>query len=95
MKMPSPEKRQVLVGVLIDTQKDLLCWAIVKVAEPGDCVVAIHVSRNSGKRLQLGFLVPVSDYVSAYVASSESVLKYGIRSSFQRQVVAGKLSASV
>ncbi|XP_031265740.1 probable receptor-like serine/threonine-protein kinase At5g57670 [Pistacia vera] len=42
------EKRNVLVGIRIDNySRDLLSWALVKVAEPGDCVVAIHVCRNS------------------------------------------------
>lgn len=44
------EKRNVLVGIRIDNySRDLLSWALVKVAEPGDCVIAIHVCRNSGK----------------------------------------------
>ncbi|KAG5247935.1 kinase family protein [Salix suchowensis] len=38
------EKRNVLVGIRIDSQsRELLSWAIVKVAEPGDCVIAVHV----------------------------------------------------
>lgn len=42
--------KNVLVGIRIDSHsRDLLSWALVKVAEPGDCVVAIHVCRNSGK----------------------------------------------
>lgn len=46
------EKRNVVVGIRLDGQsRDLLSWALVKVAEPGDCVVAVHVSRSSGKAL--------------------------------------------
>ncbi|KAK7817329.1 proline-rich receptor-like protein kinase perk1 [Quercus suber] len=42
-------KRNVLVGIRIDSQsRELLSWAIVKVAEPGDCVVAVYVCRSSG-----------------------------------------------
>ncbi|XP_058215895.1 protein kinase STUNTED [Rhododendron vialii] len=39
--------RSVLVGIGIDGQsRELLDWALVKVADPGDHVVAIHVSRD-------------------------------------------------
>ncbi|KAL8556446.1 hypothetical protein ACS0TY_004047 [Phlomoides rotata] len=40
--------KKVLVGIRLDAQaKELLDWAVVKVADPGDTVVAIHVCRNS------------------------------------------------
>lgn len=43
------EKRHVLVGIRFDEHtKELLNWALVKVADPGDRVVAVHVTRNSG-----------------------------------------------
>jgi hypothetical protein len=46
------EKRNVLVGIRIDNQsRELLSWAIVKVAEPGDCVIAVHVCGSSGNAL--------------------------------------------
>ncbi|KAK8603496.1 hypothetical protein V6N13_085678 [Hibiscus sabdariffa] len=39
------DKRNVLVGIRLDGQsRDLLSWALVKVAQPGDCVVALHVA---------------------------------------------------
>lgn len=42
-------RKKVIVGIRLDGYaKELLDWAVVKVAEPGDCVVAIHVCRNSG-----------------------------------------------
>ncbi|XP_059653981.1 protein kinase STUNTED isoform X2 [Cornus florida] len=42
------ETRNVLVGIRIDGQsRELLNWALVKVANPGDCVFAVHVSRDS------------------------------------------------
>ncbi|KAG4988297.1 hypothetical protein JHK82_030640 [Glycine max] len=42
------EKRIVLVGIRIDGySRQLLNWALVKVAEPGDCVIAVHVVKNS------------------------------------------------
>ncbi|KAK7404382.1 hypothetical protein VNO78_05242 [Psophocarpus tetragonolobus] len=41
------EKRFVLVGIRIDAySRQLLNWALVKVAEPGDCVIAVHVVKN-------------------------------------------------
>lgn len=36
--------RKVLVGVKLDPRsRELLTWALVKVAEPGDLVIALHV----------------------------------------------------
>lgn len=36
--------RTVVVGVKIDSRsRELLTWALVKIAEPGDLVVALHV----------------------------------------------------
>lgn len=49
------EKRFVLVGIRIDSQsRQLLNWALVKVAEPGDYVVAVHVvkTKSSGNRIE-------------------------------------------
>ncbi|CAN1771328.1 Protein kinase STUNTED [Linum perenne] len=43
------QKRNVLVGMKFDScSRELLGWAVFKVAEPGDSVVAVHVRRNSG-----------------------------------------------
>lgn len=42
------QTRKVLVGISFDQEsKEVLGWALVKVAEPGDHVVAVHVCRNS------------------------------------------------
>nr|KYP68318.1 putative serine/threonine-protein kinase At1g01540 family [Cajanus cajan] len=42
------DKRFVLVGIRIDGRsRQLLNWALVKVAEPGDCVIAFHVVKSS------------------------------------------------
>ncbi|XP_057769251.1 LOW QUALITY PROTEIN: protein kinase STUNTED-like [Salvia miltiorrhiza] len=42
-------RKKVIVGIRLDGYaKELLDWAVVKVADPGDSVVAIHVCRNSG-----------------------------------------------
>lgn len=41
-------KKNVFVGIQMDSHsRELLSWALVKVAEPGDCVVAVHVCRSS------------------------------------------------
>uniref|UniRef100_A0A5B6Z7E8 RING-type E3 ubiquitin transferase n=1 Tax=Davidia involucrata TaxID=16924 RepID=A0A5B6Z7E8_DAVIN len=40
--------RTVVVGVKLDSQsKELLTWALVKVAQAGDCVIALHVLGNN------------------------------------------------
>ncbi|KAF5208150.1 Receptor-like kinase lip2 [Thalictrum thalictroides] len=40
--------RTVVVGLKLDSQsKELLTWALVKVAEPGDQVFALHILNNS------------------------------------------------
>lgn len=42
------EQKHVLVGFRFDTHsRELLNWALVKVAEPGDRVLAVHVCRGS------------------------------------------------
>lgn len=44
------EKKNVVVGIRIDCHsRDLLIWALVKVADPGDCVIAVHVCPNPGQ----------------------------------------------
>lgn len=41
--------RTVVVGVKLDAQsRELLTWALVKVAQPGDRVIALHVLNNNG-----------------------------------------------
>ncbi|XP_021900354.1 probable receptor-like protein kinase At3g17420 [Carica papaya] len=47
------EEKNVLVGIRIDSESwELLDWALVKIAEPGDCVVAIHVCQSSDHALK-------------------------------------------
>lgn len=42
-------ERTVVVGVKLDQQsRELLTWALVKVAEPGDQVIALHVLGYNG-----------------------------------------------
>lgn len=42
--------RTVVVGVKLDSpSRELLTWALVKVAQPGDLVVALHVLGKDGK----------------------------------------------
>lgn len=39
----------MVVGVNMDSHsRELLTWALVKVAQPGDVVVALHVLANDG-----------------------------------------------
>lgn len=41
--------RTVVVGVKLDAQsRELLTWALVKVAQPGDRVIALHVLDSNG-----------------------------------------------
>lgn len=41
--------RTVVVGVKLDAHsRELLTWALVKVAQPGDRVIALHVLDNNG-----------------------------------------------
>lgn len=43
--------RTVVVGIKLDSpSRELLTWALVKVAQPGDCVIALHVLGKNGKR---------------------------------------------
>ncbi|KAA8535987.1 hypothetical protein F0562_028465 [Nyssa sinensis] len=52
-KAKAVEKKNVLVGIRIDSQsRELLNWALVKVANPGDQVVAVHVCRDSDSPLE-------------------------------------------
>ncbi|KAL4385303.1 hypothetical protein GQ457_15G016190 [Hibiscus cannabinus] len=63
--MVSDKKKNVLVGIRIDSQsRDLLNWALVKVAQPGDCVVAVHVSRGSDHVLEEKLLL--ESFLEAY-----------------------------
>ncbi|XVF45538.1 hypothetical protein PTKIN_Ptkin02bG0214300 [Pterospermum kingtungense] len=62
--MPA-EMKNVLVGIRMDSQsRDLLSWALVKVAEPGDCVVAVHVSKSSDHAL--GEKLLLEGYLEVY-----------------------------
>ncbi|KAE8698738.1 Kinase protein with adenine nucleotide alpha hydrolases-like domain, putative isoform 4 [Hibiscus syriacus] len=63
--MPCFQKKNVVVGIRFDNQsRDLLNWAIVKVAQPGDCVVAVHVSPSSDHAL--GQKLLLERYLEAY-----------------------------
>ena len=49
-----PAGRTVVVGVKLDSRsRELLTWALVKVAQPGDSVVALHVLGDNGMVLLL------------------------------------------
>ncbi|KAK3009041.1 hypothetical protein RJ639_014625 [Escallonia herrerae] len=48
MQPEIPASRTVVVGVKLDSQsRELLTWALVKVAQPGDSVIALHVLSNN------------------------------------------------
>ncbi|CAN6459209.1 unnamed protein product [Victoria cruziana] len=63
------EGKTVLVGVNLDSEsKELLTWALVKVAEPGDRVIALHVLKDpaearSGDKSSVVCLVNTFDSV--------------------------------
>ena len=45
------QRRKILVSIRFDSEsKELLGWAIVKVAEACDHVIALHICRNFGKK---------------------------------------------
>lgn len=45
--VPGGRIRTVMVGVKFDaSSSELLDWALVKVAEPGDTVIALHILGN-------------------------------------------------
>ena len=55
--------RTVVVGVKLGPHsRELLTWALVKVAEPGDRVIALHVLSNNGiinsreRKIKIDFL---------------------------------------
>ncbi|KAG2380659.1 hypothetical protein LR48_Vigan327s000700 [Vigna angularis] len=63
--------RKVVVGLKMDSpSKEFLTWALVKVAHPGDTVVALHVlgnqeTANGDGKSSLLSLVKAFDYVLA------------------------------
>ncbi|XP_047318281.1 protein kinase STUNTED [Impatiens glandulifera] len=59
-------KRVVVVAVRLDGHsRDLLDWTLLKVADPGDIVVAIHISRFSDSSLKDKFLL--DGYLEEYM----------------------------
>ncbi|KAF5443778.1 hypothetical protein F2P56_036312 [Juglans regia] len=59
------DKKNVLVGIRMDSQsRELLIWALVKVAKPGDCVVAVHVCRSPDQASENKNLL--DDYLEVY-----------------------------
>lgn len=50
--------RTVVVGVKMDSQsRELLTWALVKVAQSGDHVIALHVLNENGRCYRDSFFV--------------------------------------
>lgn len=59
------EGKNVVVGIRIDSLgKELLNWAIVKVADPGDHVIALHVCRDYGSAPRVKPLL--DEYLEVY-----------------------------
>ncbi|KAL4294917.1 hypothetical protein HN51_045762 [Arachis hypogaea] len=61
--------RKVLVGVKLDTRsRQLLTWALVKVAEPGDHVIALHVldTITEGTSTLLSLVKTFNSVLAAY-----------------------------
>ncbi|KAG6605338.1 Proline-rich receptor-like protein kinase PERK1, partial [Cucurbita argyrosperma subsp. sororia] len=61
----------VVVGVKMDSQsRELLTWALVKVAQPGDCVIALHVLDSAvvaeGNSTLLSLVKSFDSVLSAY-----------------------------
>lgn len=50
MNMGEYNHRTIVVGVKLDSEsRELLTWALVKAAHPGDRVIALHVLTNNSK----------------------------------------------
>lgn len=65
MEINHNQPRNILVGIRFDVEsKELLGWAIVKVAELHDHVVAVHVCRNSDDASKEKILL--DDYLEIY-----------------------------
>lgn len=55
--------RTVIVGVRLDSlSRELLTWALVKVAQTGDRVIALHVLKNSVAGMSFGSFVTFVDF---------------------------------
>lgn len=80
------EKRFVLVGIRIDSHsRQLLNWAIVKVAEPGDCVIAVHVVKTKSSDYVSKNKSLIDGYLEVYEGLCD-VKKVGLSS----QIITGK-----
>ncbi|KAK3003005.1 hypothetical protein RJ639_020062 [Escallonia herrerae] len=70
VRLQPADKKDILVGVGFDAQtRELLNWAIVKVADPGDRVFAVHVCRNSDSILK------GTSFLDAYLSDYEVLCK--------------------
>jgi hypothetical protein len=87
-------KKNVLVGIQMDSHsRELLSWALVKVADPGDCVVAVHVCRCSGNALWK-ILYLYSNMILICICFLNSNI-YQHRSGFKKQELVGWLFRSL
>ncbi|KAK9164546.1 hypothetical protein Syun_005448 [Stephania yunnanensis] len=61
------EKKVVMVGLRIDKRDQLLVtWALVKIAEPGDSVIAVNVCRNASEDPSSKEYSSLDCYLDAY-----------------------------
>ncbi|CAN6896518.1 unnamed protein product [Brassica oleracea] len=59
--------RTVVVGVKFDAaSSELLDWALVKVAEPGDTVIALHILTNAGDSSSVSLVKTFDSVLEAY-----------------------------
>ncbi|CAN6721023.1 unnamed protein product [Malus baccata var. baccata] len=67
-KVESCGGRSVVVGVKLDSKsRELLTWALVKVAQPGDRVIALHVlGKNDGKSSLLSLVKAFDSVLAVY-----------------------------
>ncbi|KAH7663226.1 Non-specific serine/threonine protein kinase protein [Dioscorea alata] len=68
-EMKSDERSCILVGVQIDANgRELLDWALSKIAKKGDRVVAVHVCRDSdlSNTTTLSLIKEIDDYLAVY-----------------------------
>lgn len=59
--------RTVVVGVKMDSQsRELLTWALVKVAESNDRVIALHVLNENGELFGFSCNLGLFDFCSTF-----------------------------
>ncbi|KAJ7967158.1 Kinase family protein [Quillaja saponaria] len=106
-ELKAVERKNVLVGIKIDSQsRELLNWALVKVAEPGDCITAVHICRSpdhasKDKSLLDGYLEVYEGlcnikkvYLTGQIRTGSSIGKILVREAKNQAAVALVVGAS-